>query len=582
MRFDLNVNYHERDKVKACGARWDHIKRVWYYEGAKLPEELMAWTDKRTQGMAPDPGREVRGGAVYAGSAGSGEPGAACAGSAGSGESGAAYAGSDASASGEELSPLGSPYLSVSKASSNIKKLMETTKGFRQIAVKGEVTNYTGPNKGNHYFSLKDGAALIKCTILRYTDPGALGFELKNGQQVGVVGDYELYAPNGTTSLRVSYIRQMGEGPFGLAYRLLKEKLEAEGLFAPERKKPIPKYARRVGILTSARGKAIGDIIAVAKKNNPYVSLELYDVNVQGANAVPSVRRGLAVMDRLGYDVIIIGRGGGSDEELIAYNDESLARDIAKANTPVISAVGHAANQTLADLVADDFATTPTFAAQKAIFDVNRVLEHLDKTYRQMYAGVSGRMRNALSHLDAKVQKLERYSPRVVHHRQSEHLGHAVASMKRNISALLDQKRLELERCSGGIRAHSPMVRFEQVRSRLELALTGMRANSPLVKCEEIKKEIDGLCESMGRRAADAYRSRMDRIRLQTVRLHGLSPTAKLVNGFGYISRDGEPVTDIESVKAGDELAVTIHNGRILAGVISTERSVFESGIKED
>lgn len=250
-----------------------------------------------------------------------------------------------------------------------------------RIYVRGEVSNCKYHPKGHIYFSLKDESGTISCILFAGNRKG-LPFRMQDGQQVAVFGSISVYERDGTYQIYAKEIVLDGAGILAQKFQELKEELEEMGMFAPEYKQSIPAFAKKIGIVTAPSGAAIRDIIHIAKRRNPYVELILSPALVQGAEAAPSIVKAIERIQKEDVDVIIVGRGGGSMEDLWAFNEEEVARAIFDCPVPVISAVGHETDTTIADYVADLRAPTPSAAAELAAFDCRAVKEEI-KTRRQ-------------------------------------------------------------------------------------------------------------------------------------------------------------------------------------------------------
>ncbi|MED4602401.1 exodeoxyribonuclease VII large subunit, partial [Paenibacillus validus] len=248
-----------------------------------------------------------------------------------------------------------------------IKNKLEADDALQNVWVRGEISNFTHHSSGHMYFTLKDADSRLK-SIMFASYNQRLGFIPKEGTKVLACGNISVYERDGAYQFYVTQMQPDGIGSLYLAYEQLKKKLEAEGLFAPERKKPIPAFPRAIGVITSPTGAAVRDIIITLQRRYPSVPVLLYPVLVQGKQAAPSIVRAVEEMNRLNeVDVLIVGRGGGSLEELWAFNEEIVARAIYASVLPVISAVGHETDFTIADFVADLRAATPTAAAELAV-----------------------------------------------------------------------------------------------------------------------------------------------------------------------------------------------------------------------
>lgn len=271
---------------------------------------------------------------------------------------------------------------SVSQVNQYIKGLFTSDYALNHISIKGEVSNCKYHTSGHIYFTLKDRTSAMACVMFASARKG-LAFKISEGQQVIVSGSISIYERDGRYQLYAKEIIQDGIGRLYERYEALKAELENEGYFRPEHKKPIPKYPEKVGIVTASTGAAIQDIIQISSRRNPYVQLILYPATVQGETAPGSVARGIKSLDAFGVDVMIVGRGGGSIEDLWAFNEKIVAQAIYDCRTPVISAVGHETDVTIADFVSDLRAPTPSAAAELAVPDYmqfNQLL--MDYNYR--------------------------------------------------------------------------------------------------------------------------------------------------------------------------------------------------------
>lgn len=305
----------------------------------------------------------------------------------------------------------------VKQVNAYIKNMFTQDYMLNRIYVKGEVSNCKYHTSGHIYFSLKDESGTIACVMFA-GQRGGLSFRMKEGQQVIVLGSVNVYERSGSYQLYAKEIRPDGDGALYERFQMLKRELEEMGMFAPEYKKAIPAYAKRIGVVTAPTGAAVRDIMNIAARRNPYVQLILYPAQVQGAGAKESIVRGIHLLQKTGVDVMIVGRGGGSIEDLWAFNEEEVARAIFECQIPVISAVGHETDTTIADYVADLRAPTPSAAAELAVSDhrqtqirmqeyelrLNRLLTQKTETARQKVREYRMRLR----YLHPKSRLMER------------------------------------------------------------------------------------------------------------------------------------------------------------------------------
>ena len=385
---------------------------------------------------------------------------------------------------------------SVAQINAYIKRIFQSDYALNRIYIKGEVSNCKYHSSGHIYFSLKDDKSQISCVMFANQRISGLDFEMENGQTVIVSGSISVFERNGTYQLYANEISLDGIGRLYVEFEKLKEKLYREGLFDHEKKKPIPQNPKTIGIVTAKTGAAIHDIMSVAKRRNPYIQLVLYPAQVQGDGAAETIVRGIETLDRYGVDTIIIGRGGGSIEDLWAFNEEKVARAIYAAKTPIISGTGHEVDTTIADYAADLRAATPTAACELAVPDLRETLDAIDARKR---------------------------------------------SLSVQIRHILRNYELRLEQYSGKLRRFDPKLQLQEQRMTLaELE-------------DRLTKRMDYL--------RNRYQHRLE---LYAQRLHGLSPTAKLIGGYGYLSdQSGHPVVSAKHIAKGDEIQITISDGSL-------------------
>ncbi|NLN14978.1 MAG: exodeoxyribonuclease VII large subunit [Tissierellia bacterium] len=301
--------------------------------------------------------------------------------------------------------------LRVSEVNSYIKKILTSDMLLSNIEVEGELSNFKRHYSGHLYFSLKDEKARIKCVMFRsYADK--VDMELVDGQKVIAKGYISVYEQGGDYQLYVMEIKEKGLGDLYIAFEELKRKLEREGLFDPQYKKEIPPMPKKIGIVTSATGAAIRDIISVIRRRFPACNILIYPSLVQGPNAARDIIEGLKLLDsREDIDLIITGRGGGSIEELSAFNDEDLARTIFSLNKPVISAVGHETDFTIADFVADLRAPTPSAAAEMAVPNMESLIQLLDSRFNHLLLNYENKVQMEMRGLNLLKRGLKYNNP---------------------------------------------------------------------------------------------------------------------------------------------------------------------------
>ena len=348
---------------------------------------------------------------------------------------------------------------------------------LNRIYVKGEVSNCKYHTSGHIYFSLKDESGTIACVMFA-GQRGGLSFRMAEGQQVIVFGSVSVYERGGTYQLYARQIRLDGEGVLYEKFQALKKELEEMGMFAQEYKKPIPPFAMRVGVVTASTGAAVRDIMNVSRRRNPYVQLILYPAQVQGEGASESIVKGIHMLEQAGVDVMIVGRGGGSIEDLWAFNEEIVARAIFDCSVPVISAVGHETDTNIADYVADLRAPTPSAAAELAVWDIRLFDQRLQETALQMNR-----------QMDRQIQvsrlRLQKYEARL----RYLHPGNKLREKRQILVDLEDAMRRDIEQ------------KIQRARHQLAIYIEKMRGLSPAGKLNQgysyVEKESGGSREAV-------------------------------------------------------------------------------------
>ena len=349
---------------------------------------------------------------------------------------------------------------SVGQINTYIRNMFTQDFVLNRVSVRGEISNLKYHTSGHIYFTLKDASAAIACVMFAGAR-GGLAFRMSNGQQVVVDGAVNVYERDGKYQLYATKIRQDGAGELYEKFLELKEELEEMGMFAPEYKQPIPKFVRRLGVVTAPTGAAIRDIINIATRRNPGIRIILYPAKVQGEGAAESVAAGLAALDALGVDVIIVGRGGGSIEDLWAFNEETVARAIFSCHTPVISAVGHETDTTIADFVADLRAPTPSAAAELAVADVTAWLQALDEDALQLQRIMQRMIKDARSRLRECELRMHYAKPQQRLMQQKQRLDEYEERLRRVMQSLLEQTRHQLALIEERLRRLSPYEKLE-------------------------------------------------------------------------------------------------------------------------
>ncbi len=340
-------------------------------------------------------------------------------------------------------------------------KNMFLNDGFlSHVYVKGEVSNCKYHTSGHLYFTLKDNEGAISCIMYRSSVQNQK-LQLENGMKIQVSGRIDVYERDGKYQLYATSFEQEGLGSLYEKYAKLKEQYEEMGLFDPSFKRPIPKMCDKIGIVTASSGAAIHDIMSVSMRRNPYVQLILYPAKVQGQGASLSIAEGIRTLDAMGLDVIIVGRGGGSMEDLWAFNEETVVEAIFKSHTPIISAVGHEKDFTLSDFVADLRAATPSAAAELAVFDISLTLRQIDKYKNELDLRFASQLRNKKAKLDSYLKALKHLDPSLRVTSMRNRLEQKALYLDQTFFRLMDQKKNKLKYYALKLDGASPLKRLK-------------------------------------------------------------------------------------------------------------------------
>ena len=350
---------------------------------------------------------------------------------------------------------------SVSQVNSYIKNMFAQDFALSRISVRGEVSNCKYHTSGHIYFTLKDKTGTLAAVMFAGQRRG-LSFQLQEGQQVVVTGTVDVYERDGKYQLYARKIEQDGQGDLFLRFQRLRDQLEEMGMFAPEYKQPIPRYVRTVGVVTASTGAAIRDIMNITARRNPYVQLILYPALVQGTGAAASIVRGIQTLDEMGLDVLIVGRGGGSIEDLWAFNEEPVARAIFNCRTPVISAVGHETDVTIADYVADLRAPTPSAAAELAVFDYRQFEEQLLAYNAALRRAMGRQVERRRFQADQYRLRLQLHDPMSTLRQQRQRLADLQDQMEEAMKRKLTMAKHRLALAGGRLHGLSPLEKISR------------------------------------------------------------------------------------------------------------------------
>lgn len=426
----------------------------------------------------------------------------------------------------------------VSRLNQDVKFLLEDH--FPLIWVEGEISNFAAPHSGHWYFSLKDAAAQVRCALFKGSQR-KLGFVPKDGSHVLIKARVSLYPNRGEYQLIAEYMEDRGEGKLRLAYELLKKKLEAAGLFNITHKKKLPSFPKQIGIVTSATGAAIRDILTVLNRRYPCVPIIIYSSLVQGKTAAATIAKAIQTANRRNEcDVLIVARGGGSLEDLWPFNEELVAQALFESQIPVISGVGHEVDFTIADFVADVRAPTPSAAAEIVTPDRDELLQ----LFRQ-YA--DRKQRHMRQKLQAWKQQLIWLEKQLAQQHPKRQLTDKMQRLDRCEVALIQQQQRVLTRLE---------TRLNNLSSQLDKHL-------PSYKLNQLTNQLSLLSSTLMHLIASEIKKQQASLAHMAAKLDGISPLATLGRGYAIVTRENHVLKHANNTHVGDQIRVTLMQGQL-------------------
>ncbi|ANQ25557.1 exodeoxyribonuclease VII large subunit [Vibrio natriegens] len=441
------------------------------------------------------------------------------------------------------LSQTNQNIFTVSRLNAEVRLLLENEMGI--VWLVGEISNFSAPVSGHWYLTLKDSRAQVKCAMFRGNNR-RVTFKPANGNQVLVKARLSLYEPRGDYQLIIESMQPEGDGRLQQEFEELKMKLAAEGLFAQTNKQILPEHPKRVGVITSKTGAALYDILDVLKRRDPSLPVVIYPTMVQGEDAAIQIAQAIGrANSRNECDVLIVGRGGGSLEDLWCFNNEILARTISASQIPIISAVGHEVDVTIADFVADVRAPTPSAAAEL----VSRDNSHKDQALVTRQHKLASAMRYYLAEQKQQAaqlfHRLERQHPSYQLQRQSQQLDELDVRLRRAMQRFIDTRQQAIERKHHRLQLNSPVRHLAQQKSRLD-------------------RVEQKLLDAMDRKLLTVRHQ----LAMAAEKLEAVSPLATLKRGYSITQTEqGKVITQAEDVKTGDRLVTRLANGEIRSTV---------------
>ncbi len=418
-------------------------------------------------------------------------------------------------------------YITISELNRYLKIKFENDTNLRMVYLKGEISNFKAHTRGHYYFTLKDETSRLNAVMFSY-HTGNLKFMPCDGMKVLVVGRISVYEQTGSYQIYVENMAEDGIGNLYVAFEKLKKDLAKEGLFNPEHKKRIPRMPKRIGIVTASTGAAIRDILTTIKRRYPICETILFPALVQGNEAAADIVKKIELANTYDIDTLIVGRGGGSLEDLWPFNEEIVARAIYNSKVPVISAVGHEIDFTIADFVADLRAPTPTAAAELAVPDTSTILNYLETAKGRSYQAINNIINNYQTRISNVANSYILKKPTAMYEILEQKLDNLIDKLNKEINIVIDNNKVRLFKSSNSYILTNPSMLYKFK----EQALLGL-----------------------------------------TEKLEVLNPISTLNRGYGIIKKDNVVVSSITNVKDNDDIVINLKDGNIYSKVVKVSEN---------
>lgn len=418
-------------------------------------------------------------------------------------------------------------YITISELNRYLKTKFENDTNLRMVYLKGEISNFKAHTRGHYYFTLKDETSRLNAVMFSY-HTGNLKFMPCDGMKVLVVGRISVYEQTGSYQIYVENMAEDGIGNLYVAFEKLKKDLAKEGLFNPEHKKRIPRMPKKIGIVTASTGAAIRDILTTIKRRYPICETILFPALVQGNDAAADIVKKIELANTYDIDTLIVGRGGGSLEDLWPFNEEIVARAIYNSKVPVISAVGHEIDFTIADFVADLRAPTPTAAAELAVPDTSTILNYLETAKGRSYQAINNTINNYQTRINNVANSYILKKPTAMYEILEQKLDNLIDKLNKEINIVIDNNKVRLFKSSNSYILTNPSMLYKFK----EQALLGL-----------------------------------------TEKLEVLNPISTLNRGYGIVKKDNVVVSSIANVKDNDDIVINLKDGNIYSKVVKVSEN---------
>ena len=479
-------------------------------------------------------------------------------------------------------------YLTVSSLTKYIKYKFDIDNNLKNVFLKGEISNFKAHSTGHMYFSLKDEKSKINAIMFNF-NAKKLNFKPQEGSKVLVVGKISVFEQTGAYQIYIDDMKEDGIGNLYVAFEKLKQDLQKEGLFDPKYKKPIPVFPKRVGVVTAPTGAAIRDILSAIKRRCNKTEVIVFPSLVQGENAKEDIVRNIKLAENYNLDVLIVGRGGGSIEDLWPFNEEIVARAIFECSIPVISGTGHEVDFTIADFVADYRAETPTGAAEKAVPNLKDMINYFDQFKIRLNESMNKKIehkklkleniknsyviKNPMMIIENKIQKLDIVNEKIITllNQKMEKTINTFINLSQKVLYLspynkLNNYNVKLQNLNEKINLISNQIiknninKVDNIKQKIEYL-------NPINKIEKYKKELKNYNDNLNKNINHILLIKQNKFKIILEKIEILNPIAILGRGYSITKKDNKVLNSVHNIKVNDELNVKLKDGNILVNV---------------
>ena len=458
-------------------------------------------------------------------------------------------------------------YITITQLSKYLKYKFDNDTNLVNVYLKGEISNFKAHTRGHYYFTLKDENSRINAVMFS-SSTSKLKFIPVDGMKVLVTGKVTVYEATGGYQIYVTDMLEDGVGNLYVAFEQLKKKLEDEGLFAKEHKKKIPRMPKKIGIITASTGAAIRDILTTLKRRYPIVETILFPALVQGRDAAADIAKKIEIANTYDIDTLIVGRGGGSIEDLWPFNEEIVARAIYNSKVPIISAVGHEIDFTIADFVADLRAPTPTAAAELAVVDINTVIDYLEKTKTRSYQSIRKLIENKTLILNNLKESYVLKKPSNIYEVKDQKLDILIDKANNSMKNIIEKYNVRLFKTTNSYILNNPSILYLSKQEQLKNLYKQLNKELEIIITNNKTKIFKLENSFVLNNPSILYKYKEQNLINIISKLEVLNPLNTLKRGYAIVKKDDKVIQNIKDISKGNEITIQLKDGNIITKVM--------------